>query len=136
MTKQDLTVHATTVIDERGALSFVEKGVLPFQIERIFWITSVPPGQTRGGHAHKTCIEAIFAATGAFDITIDDGNIETTTHIVAGEQGIIVPAGAWCELYNFARGTVCMVAASQPYDREGYVTNREEYLKLRHEGRI
>lgn len=129
-------VDSRTVVDERGALTFVEKGVLPFKIERIFWITSVPEGKTRGGHAHKTCIEAVFAANGSFDITIDDGSCRFTAHIEDGVKGIIVPAGAWCELFNFTPGSVCIVAASERYDPQGYVTNYGDYLRLRTEGRL
>lgn len=131
-----VAVCAKTVTDDRGALTFVEKGVLPFVVERIFWITSVPEGKSRGSHAHKTCIEAVFAAVGAFDITIDDALNAVTVHVVAGGPGIIVPAGAWCELRNFTAGCVCMVAASQSYDSKGYVSSYDEYLCLRREGKI
>ena len=129
-----VAVCAKTVTDDRGALTFVEKGVLPFAVERIFWITSVPEGKTRGGHAHKTCVEAVWAAKGAFDITVDDAVNAVTVHISADGAGIIVPAGAWCELCNFTADCVCVVAASQSYDSEGYVSSYDEYLRLRREG--
>ena len=129
-------VDAKTATDDRGALTFVEKGVLPFNVERIFWITSVPVGKRRGGHAHRTCMEAVFAAKGSFDMMIDDGKRSITTHISEKGQGIIVPAGAWCELFNFTADCVCMVAASQSYDPDGYAKSYEEYLRLRREGKF
>jgi len=41
------------VTDGRGQLAFVETGTCcPFRIKRVFWISDVPAGQHRGGHAH------------------------------------------------------------------------------------
>ena len=43
---------------------------------------------------------------------------------------------AWCELFNFTADCVCMVAASQSYDPDGYAKSYEEYLRLRREGKF
>ncbi len=124
---------AQTVADGRGALTFVEGGTLPFGVERIFWITSVPPGGKRGGHAHRTCAEAVFAARGSFDIAVDDGVRRAALRVSAPGRGVIIPAGVWCELYNFTPGSVCVVAASERYDPEGYAATYEDFLRMRRE---
>ena len=38
--------------DPRGNLAVIEKSVIPFKIERIYYLFDVPSGSYRGGHAH------------------------------------------------------------------------------------
>ena len=117
-------------VDERGALSFLEANVdIPFDVKRVFWITDVPEGKTRGAHAHWTCHEALFAVSGGFELEVDDGNLCSKLQLSKSNYGVMIPAGVWCELRNFQPGTVCVVMASQPYDAEGYVHDRAEWRK-------
>ena len=114
--------------DERGALSVMDAvSSLPFCIQRVFWITDVPAGQTRGGHAHRTCHEVVFAASGSFELEIDDGRRTSVVQVQRPCVGVLIPAGVWCQLRNFAPGTVCLVAASEPYDSTGYVHDYAEW---------
>lgn len=117
-------------VDNRGQLTFLEGNVhIPFSVKRVFWISDVPEGMTRGGHAHWTCHEAVFPITGRFEIELDDGEVNTTVVLDDATRGIIVPAGVWCELRHFAPGTVCLVMASQEYDASGYALDRESWMK-------
>ena len=119
-------------VDERGRLYYMEcADVLPFEVRRIFWISDVPRGKTRGGHAHWTCQEVIFPVTGNFEIEVDDGKVCRTIVMDRPSCGITVPAGVWCELRNFAPGTVCVVLASEKYDLSGYALTREEWRSKR-----
>ena len=136
MKKADLLPQGVVLIqlphnvDERGHLAFLEGGThIPFEVKRVFWIYGVPEGKTRGGHAHWTCHEAIFPVAGSFEIELDDGQRNVTLVMDDPLKGITVPAGVWCELRNFAPGTVCVVMASQEYDAKGYALNREEWKK-------
>ena len=71
-------------VDERGSLCFMEVAAhLPFEIRRVFWISDVPTGKTRGGHAHWTCHEAIFSVSGSFEIEVDDGEVRRTFRLLA-----------------------------------------------------
>ena len=38
--------------DGRGNLSVIEKNILPYKVERIYYLYDVPSDSTRGGHAH------------------------------------------------------------------------------------
>lgn len=118
--------------DERGTLAFLEGGVqIPFPVKRVFWIYGVPDGKTRGGHAHDTCAEAIFPVAGAFTIELDDGCRRRRVRMNKPNVGVLVPAGIWCNLTDFAPETVCVVAASHPYDAQGYINRYEDYVKRR-----
>ena len=115
-------------VDERGSLCFMEVAAhLPFEIRRVFWISDVPTGKTRGGHAHWTCHEAIFSVSGSFEIEVDDGDVRRTFTLDRPWEGITVPAGVWCELRHFAPGSVCLVLASEAYDASGYAQTREAW---------
>ncbi len=122
-------LKGVSVVDERGVLTFVEGQALPFAIKRMFWITSVPEGKTRGGHAHRTCSEVVFAVRGSFCIHLSDGEKQVDFRIMSPEEGIVVPAGVWCDLSEFSADCVCVVVASQAYDPKGYINSYEEYLK-------
>jgi hypothetical protein len=116
--------------DERGTLCFAEGGIdIPFEIKRIFWIYGVPAEAERGGHAHWKCSEAIFPVSGAFDIYVDDGTYHHVFTLSSPNCGIVVKAGVWCVLRNFKPGTVCVVAASMEYDKNGYISDYQTYLK-------
>ncbi len=107
--------------DARGSLSFAESSQhIPFQIERVFWIYGVPDGKTRGDHAHNESSEVAVPVSGSFDIFVSDGIRAVSLHLDSPRQGILIPPGIWCELTNFAPGTVCLVFASHPYNAAGY----------------
>lgn len=119
-------------VDKRGRLAFLEgKTHIPFEVKRVFWITEVPKGETRGGHAHWTCHEAVFPVAGSFEIEVDDGACARTFKMNDSSKGILIPAGVWCELRNFAPGTVCVVMASQEYDASGYAHERDAWRQMR-----
>ena len=118
-------------VDSRGILTFAEgERHIPFAISRVFWISDVPAGQRRGGHAHWQCHEALFAVVGRFIVDIDDGQGAQTFVIECGGDGVVVPAGAWCELHDFSSDAVCLVMASEPYDATGYCHEHSRWLQI------
>ena len=116
--------------DERGCLSFLQSARdIPFDVQRVFWIWGVPPGKSRGWHAHRTCAEVVFPLQGSFRMHVDDGKAQADVLMDSPTCGILIPAGVWCCLTDFQKGTVCLAVASQPYDAGGYINNHEDYLK-------
>jgi len=115
--------------DPRGSLSFAEWRHLPFDVQRVFWIYDVKEGMTRGGHAHCECAEVVFAVSGSFDMFVDNGEETAVFHIDDPSKGIYIGKSVWCELRNFAPGTVCVVVASVPYMKDGYINDYEEFKK-------
>ena len=124
------TIRIPCVQDERGALAFAEaQRVIPFAVERVFWIYDVPTEASRGGHAHWTCNELVVPVSGGFTVVLDDGQVRRQVRMERPDEGVLIPAGVWCELLDFAPGTVLLVMASQPYQPEGYVHDYNEYKK-------
>lgn len=121
-------VHVRTVRDARGALSVAG---LPFAAARVFWIYDVPSEARRGGHAHKTTAEVVFCVAGAFTMTVDDGRVRRSVRLERRDEGLVIPAGVWCELTDFEAGTVVLVFASEPYEPKGYINTYSEYKRIR-----
>ena len=94
---------------------------VPFSVERIYYLFDVPGGEARGGHAHKNLNQLLVAASGSFDVIIDDGNVKRTFHLSRPYTGLYMPSGLWRELDNFSSGSICLVLASTVYDETDYI---------------
>jgi len=116
--------------DPRGNLSFIEGNQhIPFPIERVFYLYDVPGGETRAGHALKTCQQFIIAISGSFDVVVDDGVHKARYHLNRSYYGLYLPARIWREIDNFSSGSVCLVLASERYDETGYFREYEDFRK-------
>lgn len=116
----------------KGNLTEVENGkIAGFDTERVFFIYDIPGGASRGGHAHKTLRELIIAASGSFDVYINDGTRESTFHLNRPSQALLLSAGVWEELRNFSSGAVALVLASEHYAPEDYIRNFDEFIEYK-----
>ena len=116
---------------ENGNLSVVENfNELPFELRRVYYLYDIPGGEERGGHSHRLCHEFIIAASGSFDIEIDDGKNKCKMTLNRSNCGLLVPPGIWRVLNNFASGSVCLVIASDCYSEDDYVRDYTEFQRL------
>lgn len=130
-------IQLTRITDPRGNLSVIEQFKdIPFEIKRTYWIYDVPGGECRGGHAFKQNEEFIVALSGAFDVVVDDGESKKTYTLNRSYYGLYVPAGLWRKMENFSTNSLALEFGSLHYDPNDYVHNYEEYLKLKHDGKI
>lgn len=114
-------VDLPKISDPRGSLTFIEgQAHVPFDIARVYYLYDVPGGESRGGHAHKRLEQLVIAASGSFDIVLNDGTRTRTFTLNRSYVGLYVPRMVWRELENFSSGSVCLVLASQPYDEDDY----------------
>jgi hypothetical protein len=113
---------------EKGNISVVENGkTVPFNVKRVYYLYDVPGGESRGGHAHKELQQFIVAASGSFDVTLDDGELKRTFTINRPYRGLLVVPGIWRELDNFSSGSVCLVLASSEYSADDYIRDYEVF---------
>lgn len=101
---------------------------IPFEIKRIFYLYDVPGGESRGAHAHKECHQLLIAASGSFDILLDDGKNKKTVSLNRANYGLHVLPGIWASELNFSSGAICLVLASHCYDENDYIREYSEYL--------
>ena len=113
-----------TIIDHKDNL-------LPFEVNRIYYLYDVPSGETRGGHAHLQLQQLIIAASGSFDVTINDGKIKRTITLNRPNYGLYITPGIWRDLDNFSAGSICLVLASEKYQEEDYIRNYEDFTKFK-----
>ena len=119
------------IVDPRGNLTVAEQmGNVPFEVKRVYWTYDVPGGESRGGHAHKQCVEFIIAVSGSFTVTLDDGKgHQEAHHLNHPWQGLLVSTGIWRTLEDFSSGAVCLVLASELFDEADYIYEYDEFLE-------
>ena len=124
------SIELPKIADPRGNLTFIEGDRhIPFEIKRIFYLYDVPGGAWRAGHALKTCHQFVIAASGSFDVILDDGVQRQRYHLNRSYYGLYLPPLIWREIDNFSSGSVCLVLASAFYSEHEYFRNYEDFLR-------
>ena len=117
---------------ETGNITVIENGkTIPFDVKRVYYLYDIPGGESRGAHAHKELKQLIIAASGSFEVTLDDGNVKRTFTLNRPYQGLLVVPGIWRELNNFSSGAVCLVMASLPYDEKDYIREYDHFINYK-----
>ena len=134
MSLKDCTlIQLPKVADPRGNLTFLEgERHIPFAIKRVFYLYDVPGGEMRAGHALKSCYQFIIAASGSFDVILDDGREKQRYHLNRSYKGLLVPPLIWREIDDFSSGSVCLVLASEYFDEGDYYREYADFLQAVH----
>lgn len=115
--------------DKEGNLTYMyENEHVPFPINRVFYSYDIPGGEDRGAHAHKHCHQFLIAASGSFEVALDDGNNKRTVLLNRPFWGLHVPPGIWASEQGFSSGSICLVLASEGYNEDDYIRNYVNYL--------
>ena len=132
------TVYDCSIIEidkhhhEKGNISVVENNItIPFEIERVYYLYDIPGGESRGGHAHRALKQLIVAASGSFNVMLDDGRIKRSFLLNRPYHGLLVTPGIWRELDDFSSGSVCLVLASTKYDESDYIRDYSEFIQYK-----
>lgn len=116
--------------DTEGNLTFIYENIhVPFPISRVFYSYDIPGGEDRGAHAHKRCHQFLIAASGSFEVALDDGNSKRTVVLNRPYFGLHIPPGIWAAEQGFSSGSICLVLASENYNEDDYIRNYEDYKK-------
>ena len=123
-------INLPKVYDVRGNLTFIENQKhIPFEIKRVFYLYDVPGGESRASHALKKCKQFITAVSGSFDVIVDDGKNKSRFTLNRPYIGLYVPALSWRVLENFSSGSVCLVLASELFDKDEYICSYDDFQK-------
>ena len=118
--------------DRKGNLCVVENGrTLPFDVKRVYYLYDVPGGAERGSHAHRDLSQLIIAASGSFTVTLDDGKCKLSFFLNRLYVGLYVKPSMWRILQDLSSGAVCMVLASDIYNKEDYIRDYNDFLDYR-----
>lgn len=127
-------IQLEKIHNRAGNISIIENNQqLPFEIKRIFYLYDIPGGESRGAHAHKECHQFLIAASGAFEVLLDDGKTKRLVQLNRSYQGLHIPPGIWASEINFSSGSICMVLASNIYSEEDYLRNYDDYLNFKND---
>lgn len=129
-TVYDCSIIELPRIENRaGNITPVEGDVnLPFCIKRVFYSYDIPGGEARGAHAHKKCHQFLVAASGSFEVVLDDGRNKRTVLLNRPFYGLHIPPGIWAAEQGFSSGSICLVLASECYTEEDYIRDYDEFL--------
>jgi hypothetical protein len=132
-TVTDCSVIALPKIENRaGNITPIENNIhIPFDIKRAYYLYDVPGGESRGGHAHKELRQLLIAASGSFDVVLDDSNEKKTITLNRPYKGILIVPGIWRELKNFSSGAICLVMASEKYLESDYIRDYKEFITIK-----
>ena len=124
------------ITDTRGNLTFIEGNrQTPFEIKRVFYLYDIPSGESRAGHALKTCQQLIISISGSFDVILDSGMKRETYRLDRPYEGLYVPPYIWREIDNFSAASTCLVLASENYNEDGYIREYNDFLEITHNNR-
>ncbi len=115
-------IDLATYTDARGNLTVIEKSI-PFDIKRIFYIYGVDQS-VRGGHRHKTTIQAAICLQGSCCIYNNDNKSETIFLLNTPSKCLILNPEDWHQMYNFTADAILMVLASTLFDQQDYIYDK------------
>lgn len=115
--------------DRAGNITPVNNDIeIPFSVKRIFYLYDIPGGESRGAHAHKECHQFLVAASGSFEVLLDDGKTKRIVQLNRPDIGLHIPPGIWASEINFSSGSVCLVLASHQYNEQDYLRSYSSFL--------
>lgn len=112
-------IDLKTFTDNRGNLTVIEK-VIPFTIQRIFYIYGVNDSK-RGGHRHHKTIQAAICIKGSCTIYNNDGKKEEVFQLNAPNKCLLLEPNDWHTMYDFTPDAILMVLASETFDEKDYI---------------
>jgi hypothetical protein len=118
--------------ERAGNITPIQNNIeVPFDIKRVFYIYDIPGGEDRGAHAHKECHQFLIAASGSFEIELDDGKIKRTVVLNRPYFGLHIPPGIWASEKGFSSGAICLVFASESYNESDYLRDYNDFINFK-----
>lgn len=124
-------ISAEQYRDQRGNLRVLsverETGM---SIKRVFWVSDVTPGVTRGHHAHKSGHQVLICLSGSLEVTLRDHLGEETKVLSPNSPAIWMKPLTWGVQRFLQPETVLLVLASNEFDESDYIRDEQEFRSL------
>ena len=122
--------NITKIKNISGSITVLQNNKnIPFEIKRIYYLYDVPSGESRGGHAHYSLNQYLVAASGSFDVDLDDGNSKKSFFLNKPDQALHIIPGIWRSIRNFSSGSILLVMASDFYLEEDYIRTYSDFIE-------
>ena len=115
--------------DDRGVLYPLNFSEVPFVPKRMFFVSNVPKGVERGGHAHYETEQYLICLSGEIEVQLFDGK-KTTTSFLYRMQGIFVPKMTWDSQIFASDDASLLVLASTEYNEKDYIHSMSLFKEL------
>lgn len=118
--------------DERGNLVVAEgeSDLVPFKINRIFYIYGSTSDVVRGQHANRKTQFILINVSGTSKVRLDNGTEERIIELNKPKMGLFLDTMLWKDMYDFSEDSVLLCIASEHYDGSEYIRDYNEYLKI------
>lgn len=118
------------ITDKYGHLTPVEGKIdIPFEIKRVYYITRVQEGVTRGFHSHRKLHQVLICLNGSVKIKLKNPENEEIVELKDPSVGLYIGPMIWREMFDFTEGSVLLVLASEYYNENDYIRNYDFYLE-------
>lgn len=121
LTKDSRLLHGARPValdihrDPRGELGVLDaSAMLPFAINRLFYIRPSDPPHTRGNHACSVP-QVAMAMAGHVVFDLDNGRDRQSIEMASPSVGLLIAAGVWLQMHDFSPDAVVLVAAPERY---------------------
>jgi len=115
--------------DPDGVLVPIEFKELPFVPRRVFYVTGVPAGEERGGHAHYFTEQVLICISGKILVSIHDG-IKKTDTLLTENQSIYVGRLEWDSQTFLTGNDILLSICSTSYNKKDYIEDFDEFIRL------
>jgi dTDP-4-dehydrorhamnose 3,5-epimerase-like enzyme len=111
--------------DSRGSLNVVESlKSINFDVKRVYYIYNVQANVERGGHRHKSTIQALICVKGECVIFTNNGIEKNEFYLNSPDRCLVVNPEDWHTMHSFSSDAVLLVLASGFYDRNEYIDEK------------
>lgn len=112
-------INLKTHSDKRGNLTVIEEQI-PFDVKRVFYIYGVDDS-VRGGHRHKTTVQAAICIHGNCIVSNNDGEKHEDFLLNHPSKCLILETKDWHTMHHFTPDAVLLVFASTKFDPADYI---------------
>lgn len=114
-----------------GELSFFEATHdVPFEIQRMYYISKVPEGTRRGFHAHKKLKQLLFCPYGRIQLILENKHGREEIELSDPSIGVVIEEPTWREMLWLQKDSVLCVAASDFYDVQDYIRDYRKFREM------
>lgn len=123
--------NLTNCVEQRGTLLALEFSDMPFVPRRTFIVHGVPPGVSRGGHAHERGEQLLIAIAGEIVVDLRYEGMEHRISLTESTQALLIGPCIWARQTYSTPGAILMVHASEAYEEDSYLDEASNLINRR-----
>lgn len=116
--------------DNRGCLTPIELSDLPFTPKRIFIVSDVPKGETRGMHSHYKTKQVLVCLQGEILVNLHDGVIKHS-QLLKKNDSIFVDNLIWDSQIYLTGNDILLSICSTEHDPDDHIRDFDEFIKIK-----